>query len=242
MAIDPAPLWDFQDPAGSEARFREAADVATGTSRLVLLTQLARAIGLQERYDEAHLVLDDVARTGVDDPEVDTRLALERGRLLRSAGDPSGAAGWFDRAGGQARDSGLDALLVDSLHMVAIVAPADQRLGLNHEALALARASADPAARAWEPSLLNNIGMCLVDAGELDEALTTFREALAASRRHGKPDADVRIARWMVAWALRLLGRSTEALALQEELAAELTALGEEDSYVDEELALLRRR
>ena len=241
MAVDPASLWDFHDPAGSERRFREAADAATGVPRLVLLTQLARAVGLQERYDEAHLVLEEVAASGAADPEVATRLALERGRLLRSSGDPAGATPWFDGAAGLARRAELEPLLVDALHMAAIVAPADQQLDLNREALTVARDSADPRAQAWEPSLLNNIGMCLVDAGELDDALATFREALAACERHGKPVGDVRVARWMVGWALRLVGRDAEALAVQEALADELDRAGETDPYVDEELALLRR-
>ena len=43
----------------------------------------------------------------------------------------------------------------------------------------------------------------------------------------------------MVAWALRNLGRREEALALQQMLKAELAAIGEEDPYVDAELALL---
>ena len=49
---DLRPLWNFDDPAGSEQRFRAAADVAEGAERLVLLTQVARALGLQERYDD----------------------------------------------------------------------------------------------------------------------------------------------------------------------------------------------
>ena len=43
----------------------------------------------------------------------------------------------------------------------------------------------------------------------------------------------------MVAWTLRNLGRTAEALAMQRALKTELTAIGEEDPYVDEELALL---
>ena len=43
----------------------------------------------------------------------------------------------------------------------------------------------------------------------------------------------------MVGWALRNLGRTDEALAVQTALKAELDAIGEEDPYVDEELALL---
>ena len=235
--IDPTPLWDYDDPAASEQRFRDAAATAEGTDRLVLLTQVARALGLQERYDDAHAILTDLATR---EPEIATRVSLERGRLLRSAGEPDEARPHFEAAADAARAGGLDALLVDALHMVALVAPPDQQLRLSEEALAVARGSDVPAARDWDASLLTNIAMTHADAGDFAAALRGFEDALAARQRIGGP-AEIRVARWMVAWALRNLGRREEALALQRALKAELTALGEEDPYVDEELALLER-
>jgi tetratricopeptide (TPR) repeat protein len=226
-------LWDFDDPAGSEQRFRAAADLAEGTDRLVLLTQVARALGLQERYDEGHALLDQLA---VTDDEVAARVSIERGRLLRSAGDPDAARLHFEAAEQHATG---DALRIDALHMAALVAPPEERLAVNERALAIARASDEPDARAWDASLLNNIGMVHADAGDWSAALAAFEQALAARRRLGGA-ADVRVARWMVAWAMRHLGRTAEALAEQEALRAELDAIGATDPYVDEELALLR--
>lgn len=81
--IDPTPLWDFDDPTGSEQRFRAEAEAADPEDRLVLMTQVARALGLQEKYDEGHAVLDDLSPT---EDEVAVRIVLERGRLFRSAG------------------------------------------------------------------------------------------------------------------------------------------------------------
>lgn len=202
MVVDPLALWDFRDPAGSAQRFREAVGLTDGTQRLLLLTQLARAEGLQGRYDHAH-------------------------RILEQAAD-------------HARAAGLEALRIDALHMAALTAPAERRLDLTRAALTDALASTEPAARSWEPSPLNNIGMCLVDAGELEEALDSFRDALEACERLDKPVGDVRVARWMIGWALRLLGRTREALEVQEALKSELDADGGEDPYVDEELALMR--
>ena len=234
--IDPVDLWDFDDPAGSELRFRAAADGAgSERERAVYLTQLARAFGLQERYDEGHAELD-----ALDDshPEVSVRIALERGRLLRSSGEPAQARPHFEEAARVAPEGGLDALHVDALHMVALVAePADQ-LDRNYVALAFAKASEDPAARNWDASLLNNIGMARADSGDFAAALAAFEEALVARERIGDPHR-TRVARWMVAWALRNLGMSEVALEIQRELKAELEAAGEVDPYVDEELALL---
>src|SRR3954449_6781507 len=102
---DPSGLWSFDDPAVSEQRLRAAAETAEGTDRLVLMTQVARALGLQERYDEGHAVLDHLA---VGRPEVATRASLERGRLLRSAGEPDPARPHFEAAAATARASGLE--------------------------------------------------------------------------------------------------------------------------------------
>ena len=232
-----ASLWDFADPAASEERFRAAADVAEAQERVVLMTQVARALGLQQRFDEGHAVLDDLSPVG---EEAAVRISLERGRLLRSAGDPDAAPAYFAAAAGSAGSAGLEALQVDALHMLALVAPPDEQLEVNERALAVARAARSPEARDWDASLLNNIGMVHAEAGDFEAALGSFQEALEARRRVGD-HARTRVARWMVGWALRNLGRREEAQAVQQALRAELEALGERDPYVDKELALLQR-
>jgi len=233
--IDPTPLWDFDDPEASEQRFRAQAELAEPDDRLVLMTQVARALGLQEKYDEGHSVLDELSPT---EDEVAVRIALERGRLFRSEGDPEQARPLFEAAARSAQAAGLEALHVDALHMTALVAdPADQ-LAIGRHALAVARASTDPQARDWDASLLNNIGMAHAEAGDFDAALAAFEDALAARERIGDP-ARTRVARWMVGWALRNLGRRDEALEVQRSLKAELDAAGVADQHVDEELALL---
>ena len=79
--------------------------------------------------------------------------------------------------------------------------------------------------------------MTHADAGDFGRALAAFEDALAARERIGKPVAGA-VARWMVAWSLRNLGRE-EALAIQRRLKAELESVGEEDPYVDEEITIL---
>ena len=231
-----AALWDFEDPAGSEARFRAAEAEAAGAEALVLRTQVARALGLQERYDDALAVLDTIPQ--LDDPEVRVRHDLERGRVLRSGGDPAQARPWFESAADVAAEAGLEALRVDALHMVALVAAPGEREAITRQALGVARAAEDPEARDWDASLLNNLGMDRADGGDFEGAVALFEEALSARQRIGDADR-TRVARWMVAWALRNLGRGEEALAIQRALRAELDAAGEEDPYVDEELDLL---
>ncbi|GAW50698.1 MULTISPECIES: tetratricopeptide repeat protein [unclassified Nocardioides] len=234
---DATSLWDFDDPAGSERRFRDAADIAEGADRLVLLTQVARALGLQERYDEGHALLDDLT---LNDDEVAARVSLERGRLLRSAGDPEAARPHFDAAERSAAEAGLDVLRIDAIHMQALVADPADRLAVNERALEIVAQSGDPAARNWDASLLNNIALVHADAGDFTTALAVFEQALAARERQGDP-VGIRVARWMVAWALRNLGHHADALTMQREIKAELDAEGRTDPFVDEELELLTR-
>ena len=118
--IDPRPLWDFDDPAASGDRFLDVAEHADEPDRTAWLTQHARALGLQERYDDAHKVLDQLTS---DDPQTATYLDLERGRVLNSSGRPEQARPLFESAARTAAAGGLDALHVDALHMVAIAAP-----------------------------------------------------------------------------------------------------------------------
>jgi tetratricopeptide (TPR) repeat protein len=233
--IDPGPLWDFDDPGSSGERFLDAAHGASEPDRTSWLTQYVRALGLQGSYSEAMKVLDQLTS---DDPEAATYLALERGRVLRSSGSPDDARPYFEQAAATADDAGLEALHVDALHMVALVAPEDQQRARHEAALAVARAASDQRARDWDAPLLNNLGMTHADAGDHERALAAFEEALAACERIGDP-ARIRVARWMVAWSLRNLGRRDEALEIQQSLKAELESAGETDPYVDEELALL---
>jgi tetratricopeptide (TPR) repeat protein len=233
--IDPRPLWDFDDPSSSGERFLDAAEHAAEPDRTSWLTQYVRALGLQEHYDQATKVLDGLTS---DDPEAATYLTLERGRVLRSSGHPEEARPLFERAVATASAAGLDALHVDALHMVALVATPEEQPALHEQALAVARASTDQRARDWDASLLNNMGMTCADAGDFEGALALFEQALAARERIGDP-ANIRVARWMIAWTLRNLGRRDEALAMQRALKDELESVGETDEYVDEELALL---
>jgi tetratricopeptide (TPR) repeat protein len=233
--LDVRRMWNFEDPAASEARFRDALDTATEVERDVLRTQIARALALQERYEEAQGLLDEIDS---EDDEVRVRISLEGGRVLRSSGDPAAAAPLFERAVHDADAAGLEALAVDALHMVALIREGDDQIAVTEAALARARGSADPEARRWEASLLHNLGMAETERGEWQCALEIFEAALALRRAEGDEEL-INVGRWMVAWTLRNLGRREEALAQQRALKADLLAAGTDDSYVDEELALL---
>jgi tetratricopeptide (TPR) repeat protein len=250
-AIDLKPLWNFDDPAQSEQRFRAALASATNDDAFVLRTQIARTYGLRGRFAEARAMLAEIEpqldRVG---PEAQVRYWLELGRTYASATHPQAtqtadarqhARDAYERATELATRDRLDALEVDALHMLAFVdtAPADQ-LKWDRAALDVALASTQPDAKAWEASLRNNIGYALLQLGRNDEALAQFQRALLLRESGTNPEATWG-ARWMVARALRALGRFDEALAIQHRIEREREAANIPDPEVFEELELLYR-
>lgn len=231
--------WGFADPAGSESRFRAvlaAGSALTPDARAEVQTQIARAQGLQRRFPEGQATLDDIERSSEPRSDrVNVRIALERGRLLHSAGDSASSIPYFSRAWDLARTADEDALAVDAPHMLAIAIPGDGALTWHELAFAQARSSPNPKAYTWIGSLANNLGWTLHDLGRPEEALRVFQDALAWREIKGEP-GPIRTARWAVARCLRTLGRLDEALALHRALDEELSAAGETNPYVDAEI------
>lgn len=235
--VDLDALWDFSDPVTSETRFREAtARAGSSSDSLVFRTQLARALGLQRRFDEAHAELDAVrdASEGAT-VEVEVRLRLERGRVHNSSGNRDGAISCFVQAMDLARQTRLDALAVDAAHMLGIAERGEAGERWTRRAIEMAEASSDPKARRWRGSLLNNLGWTRFEAGDATEALRCFQAALDARIETGSPEG-VRIARWSVARAQRELGRVVEALEAQRALEREYAEANESSGYVHEEI------
>ena len=234
-------LWDFDDPAASEGRFRallpRALSERDGAYEAETLTQLARAQGLQRRFDDAARTLDDAERAlRPGDARGRIRLLLERGRLANTSGEPERGRESFLAAWELAGAAHEDALAVDAAHMLGIVEQPDGARSWNERAMELARSSHDPSARRWVGSLANNMGWARHDAGDDDGAIELFELARDAWLGDGRVDR-ARIARWSIARCLRSQGKLDAALAEQEALRGELDALGQADGYVFEELA-----
>jgi tetratricopeptide (TPR) repeat protein len=237
--------WDFDDPSASyDVMIATAAEAPPGSAeRLVWQTQAARALAMQRRFDDATQLLGEVAAAAEQLPNeiptrhVQARVAIERGRVANSSGNPEGARRHFEEAQRLAEAAGTEGLAVDALHMLAIVAgqtqSAEVSRALNEEAIARAERSDDPEARRWRASLLNNLGWDLHDAGLFEDALVTFERALEL-RLESDDAGATHVARWAVARALRSLDRHDEALVIQETLAE--SPEGAADGYVYEEL------
>jgi tetratricopeptide (TPR) repeat protein len=176
-------LWDFADAAGSEERLRAAAKAASGSDAAELRTQVARALGLQERYAEGDEVLE-----AIDDaaPVVRVRVLLERGRLRNSSGDTAAAIPLFDEAAEAAASADLLFLRVDALHMLAIADRENADFWTDRALGALVGAD-DPRTLRWRVGLHNNRGWARFDGGQLDDALTAFEESRTAAVQWGTP-------------------------------------------------------
>ncbi len=235
-------LWDYDAPADTEARFQKLLPDAPREgvdTDLQLRTQIARAQGLQGRFEEAYSTLRTVAQRLSPAPSTaHVRWFLEHGRVTNSRGDGAAARPDFEAAWQLAQALALDGLAVDAAHMIAIAAPQEAPLW-NQRALDLAEGSKDPDAQRWLGSLHNNMGWALHEAGKHEDAQRHFEAALAARLELGN-ETSVFVARWAVARGLRALGRLEEALAAQEGLAADRDAADvPEDGYVSEELGEL---
>ncbi|MCW3493654.1 hypothetical protein [Microbacterium sp. SSM24] len=194
-------LWDFGDPEASEARLRAAVEAeADAATRAELETQVARALGLQERFVEADDVLSTIPVTST---AVAVRVALERGRLRNSAGDAAAALPLFERAAEDAASAQLTFLWVDALHMLAIADP-DHAPEWTDRALEVLDPTTDARTLRWLVSLHNNAGWAHLDAGRPHEALTEFEKAQDAAARWGTPQ--------QVEWAAEAVAEARAAL------------------------------
>ena len=231
-------LWDYSDPHKTETKFREILIQIpeSNPAYLELLTQIARAQGLQQKFDKAHQTLDQVERRlGDYATRAKVRYYLERGRVFNSSGHPAEARPFFEQALDMAKELLEDFYAVDALHMLAIVAPPASSLELNLLAIQFAESSDQEKARGWLGSLYNNTGWSYHELGDYESALDMFQKAEAVRRLKGSVN-EIRIAQWCVGRSLRSLKRVEEALSKQITLKAEYEAAGESDGYVFEEL------
>ncbi len=229
-------FWDYSAPDKTETQFREILSGFSGNERLELLTQIARAQGLQRKFDDAHRTLDEVEKQlGTDSSRAHVRYLLERGRVFNSSKQQQKAEPYFEQAFDKAQQLNEDFYAVDAIHMLAILADSDSALNLNLRAIQLAESSKQEKARNWLGSLYNNMGWTYHDMGNFESVLEMFEKAEAFQRSKGEA-GQIRIASWAVARALRSLGLVKEALSKQQILEREFESAGEVDGYVFEEI------
>ena len=229
------PLWNFRDLDATEARFRA---LLGGDDRAEVLTQLARVEGLRGDFPAGERLLAEAEERRDEGSAVAARVALERGRLLRSAGDPRAALPLFERAFEIALAAGEAFIAVDAAHMAALAVSDHHAIfGWTRRAMELAGESDDAEVRYWLGPLENNLGWEHHGRGEYEAALAAFRRALEAREQRPEQPAEIELARYSIGKTLRALGRADEAVALLEQAVAWAQSKGEPDGWFHEELA-----
>jgi tetratricopeptide (TPR) repeat protein len=133
------------------------------------------------------------------------RIDLERGRKLRSSGDPAAAIPLFEAAYARAAEDGQDFLAGDALHMCAI--SVDELEAMEEwTQRGLEFGERRPAAAYWAGPLLNNLGWAYYDAGDHRRALELFERALEVRLRDPENEAAIAFAREAVEDARQALG------------------------------------
>ena len=236
-------LWDYDHPGATERRFRELLPAALDSRDFPyltqLLTQIARAEGLQRKFQDAHKTLDRVEKALLKaeaDDKTRVRYLLERGRAFNSSGKRDDARPLFLQALDLAVKSKDDFNAVDAAHMIAIVEPTEKQLQWNLKALDLAENSADEKARKWKGSLYNNIGWTYFEQKQYEESLLMFEKAREFQEQQGDPNK-IMVAKWCVAKTLRMMDHTEEALEMQRDLYEQYQGAGRRSGYVYEEIA-----
>ncbi|MFC1897944.1 hypothetical protein ACFLYJ_00040 [Candidatus Cloacimonadota bacterium] len=250
--INPLPnfdaMWDYAHPDSTEMRFKEILPLLSQTTefdvdeqyQVELLTQIARAQGLQGKFDEAGISMQQAEELLTDNmPVGQIRYLLERGRLLNSMGEKETAAKTFLKAYEYGLENQLDLYTIDAAHMLGIVVPPEEQIEWNLIAFDLVEKTQDQRVKGWLGALSNNIGWTYFDLEEYETALGFFQKGY--DWRKLQPDETAtRIAKWCVARCLRALEKYDEALQMQLDLEIEINQKeSEKDGYVFEELAEL---
>jgi tetratricopeptide (TPR) repeat protein len=250
--INPLPnfdaMWDYSHPDSTEMRFKEIIPLLTQTQEFdideqyhaELLTQIARAQGLQSKFDEAGVSLQQAENLiKANMPVAQIRCYLEKGRLLNSMGEKKNAAKTFLKAYEFGLENELDLHTIDAAHMLGIVEPSEKQIEWNLIAFDLVENTEDQRCKGWLGALSNNIGWTYFDLDEYEKALVYFQKGY--DWRIKQPNEETtRIAKWSVARCLRALDRNDEALQMQLELEKEIEEKeAAPDGYVFEELAEL---
>ena len=171
-------LWNYQDAAATETKFRELLPATErsgeGSYRAQLLTQIARTQGLQDRFDDAHATLDSVEKMLTDDQKLArVRYLLERGRVFNSAGQHAKAMPLFEASRKLAEAEKFPSYAVDAVHMLAIAAPTTKEQ-IEWNLRGIERLEREGKRDGW---ISEEHAECLLAAGHADEATPHFKVA-----------------------------------------------------------------
>ncbi len=234
-------IWDYNNPAETERKFQELIPKTEKEKDkgyyIELMTQIARTLGLQMKFDEAHALLDKtMKKIGAEHIVPRIRFLLERGRVYNSSKVFDKARELFMAAYMQADKYKEDNLAIDAVHMLGIVDKGEESLKWNELAISIAEETKDEKAKGWLGSLYNNTGWTYHDMKEYDKAMVLFEKQVQFySEKKSKPVLAIAI--WCVARCLRSMQKTELALSRQLDLMDWMEKEGlERDGYNSEEI------
>lgn len=226
--------WSLGDPTLVEAKFLELLPQAEALKDksiyLQLLSQVALAQAVQQKFGEAHATLDKAESLLTPDYKLaHVRILLERGRTYQQANQLDKAKVFFEKSYNLSSQEGFDAHTVNAAHMIAIIEDSvDQKIKWNLIGLQLAEKSKEGST--WLGSLYNNLGRNYMEAKNYAKALHYFEKDLEFEKQQGYAPR-IRFAQWSIANALRHLGKSDQALTILSDLEKEYKRLEKEKTY-----------
>ncbi|MCE7734737.1 MAG: tetratricopeptide repeat protein [Candidatus Heimdallarchaeota archaeon] len=215
-------MWDYSNPQETEIKFRDLLSKTEMSGNksyyLQLQTQLARTQSLQQKFTEAHAILNKVEVHLTDDLNTaKVRFLLERGRAYRSNNEKSEAMPLFKQAFEISEANDLDFFAVDAAHMLGVAETEEKQVVWNLKAINIAEQSTSRRANNWLGSLYNNLGWTYNFQEKYLEALDLFEKALIFREKQGKQET-ILSAKWCVGRTYRYLERNVQALDLQLQL------------------------
>ena len=235
-------LWNYNQPQQSREKFKKLIQTYSHHDEYVLIlkTQVARTLGLELKFQEAHKLLAQVQESLKPNQKRATAwYFIEKGRVYNSHHKKSDAIQNFLQAFKFSQEIQHEHLIVDSAHMLAIASVnfEDQKKWTKI-AIEEAGQATDLRVRDWKGSLLNNWGWSLFEQKEYKAALKVFKEALKFRETKSSTEA-ILIAKWTVARTYRAINEIDSALKIQTTLLKDWENLGKKDGYVYEELGEL---
>lgn len=212
------------------ALLSEAEQHADKSIYLQILSQIALAQAMQQKFDIAHQTLDEAER--LLEPHYQLakiRLLLERGRVYHQSDRLDQARSFFIQSYDLSKLSPeFDFHTVNASHMVAIVEKhAEGKIEWNKRAINLAKQTKDERCHAWLGPIYNNLAQNYIEAEKYLEALQSFEKCKAHAEERGDQIV-IRGALWGMGRALRGLNKLDQALDIQNDLLKEYEKISDQ--------------
>lgn len=189
---------------------------------LQILSQIALAQALQQKFTQAHKILDEAESELTSEYELArVRILLERGRVFHQSGNNDAALPLFKKSYELSKKNKFDFHTINAAHMVPIVEKnVDEKIKWNKRAIELSQKTQDSRASTWTAALYENLAENYLETKAYNDALLAFTQAKKYAEERGYANI-LRGAVWGIGRSLRGLGNLDEALDIQVKLLKE---------------------